>query len=129
MASHGTAVGTGLIQLQMAAAKGGPVGGGAGSGSTSGSPSAYERPSNATTPEQRESVQGKPCVTCGETAPRMNADHIDPLVEEYYRNNGQIDETKMRDVNSVQPQCPTCSNRQGGFLSGFGRAMRRLFGL
>jgi hypothetical protein len=35
----------------------------------------------------------------------------------------------LRDVNSVQPQRPTCSNRQGGFLSGFGRAMRRLFGL
>jgi hypothetical protein len=94
-----------------------------------GDPGTYKRPSNATTPEQRASVQGKPCATCGKDAPRMNADHVDPLVEQHYRNNGQIELTNMRDVSSVQPQCPTCSNRQGGFLSGFGRAMRSLFGL
>src|SRR5262249_43478187 len=31
----------------------------------------YSRPSNATTPAQRQSVQGKPCAKCGATANRM----------------------------------------------------------
>ncbi len=35
---------------------------------------------------------------------------------------------RNRTGESLQPQCPTCSNRQGGFLSGFGRAIRELFG-
>lgn len=90
---------------------------------------AYQRPSGATTPAQRGAVQGKPCVMCGNVKPRMNADHKDPLVMEHYRNNGQIDKQKMRDVESVQSQCPSCSNQQGGFLASFGRAMRKLFGL
>jgi RHS repeat-associated protein len=91
-------------------------------------PGPYKRPSGATTPQQRASVQGKPCVTCGKKEPRMNADHKEPLVEQHYRNNGKVDAKKMRDVESVQPQCPSCSNKQGGFLSGFARAMKKLFG-
>jgi RHS repeat-associated protein len=94
-----------------------------------GGPKAYQRPSNATNDAQRASVQGQPCATCGNTAPRMNADHVQPLVEEFYQNEGQIDLERMKSVEAVQPQCPTCSNRQGGFLAGFARAMKKLFGL
>jgi hypothetical protein len=35
----------------------------------------YKRPSGATTSEQRAAVQGKPCVKCGEAAPKMVAGH------------------------------------------------------
>ncbi len=98
-----------------------------GNASSNGPTGPYKRPTNATTPEQRESVQGKPCATCGkDQGQKNNADHIDPLVEQHYR--GGIDQKKMRDVNSVRPQCQDCSNQQGGFLSGFSRAMRKLFG-
>jgi hypothetical protein len=59
---------------------------------------------------------------------RQVADHIDPLVEQYYRNGGNIDLAQARSVDAVQPQCPTCSARQGGFLRGFSQAMKNLFG-
>jgi RHS repeat-associated protein len=87
----------------------------------------YKRPSNATTQEQRDSVQGKPCSTCGATGQKNNADHIEPLVKEHYRT-GTIDKAKMRSPDSVQPQCPPCSNQQGGFLSNFAKQMKKLFG-
>jgi hypothetical protein len=87
----------------------------------------YSRPSHATTPQQRAAAQGKPCVDCGKTAPRMNANHIDPLIEEHYRQ-GAIDTDKMRSLEAVNPQCPTCSARQGGFLSNFSKSMKRLYG-
>jgi RHS repeat-associated protein len=85
----------------------------------------YKRPNNATTKEQRESVQGKPCATCGATGQKNNADHTDPLVEQHYR--GGIDEDKMRSPGAVQPQCSECSNQQGGYLSQFSKAMKKLF--
>ncbi len=53
----------------------------------------YKRPSNATTPEQRASVQDKPCATCGATGQKNNADHIEPLVVQHYK--GGIDKSKM----------------------------------
>ena len=83
----------------------------------------YKRPSNATTPEQRASVQGKPCVDCGATTPRMNADHKQPLVKEHYET-GSIDTTRMRQTDAVQPQCPTCSSKQGADLSRYSRQQR-----
>ncbi|MCD6011789.1 MAG: hypothetical protein K0Q79_1651 [Flavipsychrobacter sp.] len=83
----------------------------------------YKRPNNATTPAQRASVQGKPCVSCGQTANPMVANHIVPLVEEYY-TTGTIDLTKMRDVKSVNPQCPTCSARQGAELRQYGQEQK-----
>ena len=83
-----------------------------------------KRPSNATTPEQRASVQGKPCVDCGEVAPRMNADHKKPLVKEHYET-GTIDKSRMRETEAVQPQCPTCSNKQGADLSRYSREQRK----
>ena len=101
------------------------------SGVTKGTPDitkAYKRPSGATTKAQRESVQGKPCVDCGVTTSKQVADHKDPLVREYYRT-GTIDKTRMRDVDSVQPQCPTCSARQGAEMSRFSRQMKKEHGL
>jgi hypothetical protein len=88
----------------------------------------YSRPPNATTWQQRASVQGQPCVTCGVVHPRMYANHIDPLVQQYYRT-GTIDTAQMRSLDAVNAQCPTCSARQGGFMAGFSRFMRDLLGL
>jgi hypothetical protein len=88
----------------------------------------YKRPSGATTAEQRASVQGKPCATCGAAdGGKRVADHKEPLVVEHYRTGG-VDKTKMRDVGSVQPQCTTCSARQGGYMSQFSKAMKKFFG-
>jgi RHS repeat-associated protein len=87
----------------------------------------YKRPNNATTQEQRDSVQGKPCATCGATGQKNNADHKDPLVVQHYRD-GKVDKGAMRDPNAVQPQCQNCSNQQGGFLSNFSKQMKKLFG-
>ena len=86
----------------------------------------YKRPNNATTPDQRASVQGKACSTCGANGQKNVADHTNPLVEEYYRN-GTIDQQRMRSPGAVRPQCQNCSNQQGGFLSGFSKAMKKLF--
>src|SRR5262249_45039102 len=41
----------------------------------------YKRPSGATTPQQRASVQGQPCVDCGAVTPKQVADHKTPLVK------------------------------------------------
>lgn len=100
-----------------------------GAGGDAGSPASepYKRPSGATTPQQRESVQGKPCVDCDATTPRQHADHKKPLVEEHYETGG-IDKQRMRSNDAVQPQCPTCSNRQGARLSQYSRQMKRLLG-
>lgn len=80
----------------------------------------YQRPT-ATTREQRRSVQGAPCVTCGKSSGRMHADHKDPLIRQHQR--GPIDVHVARQPEAVQPQCPTCSARQGGQL----RAERQRF--
>jgi hypothetical protein len=88
----------------------------------------YQRPNGATTKAQRESVQGKPCVDCGTTTKRQVADHKEPLVQEYYRS-GTIDQKNMKSIDAVQPQCPTCSAKQGGMLRGFSMEMRRAFGI
>jgi hypothetical protein len=87
----------------------------------------YQRPSNATTPEQRASVQGKPCATCGATGQKNVADHKVPLVVEHY-TTGKINSQNMRSVEAVQPQCKSCSNQQGGYLSNFSKQMKQLFG-
>ena len=89
---------------------------------------AYKRPANATTAAQRASVQGKPCVTCGRTAGKMVADHKKPLVEEYYET-GTIDEGRMRTADAVQPQCPTCSARQGAEKRQYSIEKRKEHGL
>ena len=83
---------------------------------------AYKRPNNATTPAQRASVQGKPCVSCGEAKSKMVADHKTPLVKEHYQT-GTIDKTKMKSTDAVQPQCPTCSAKQGAEMSQYSKEM------
>jgi hypothetical protein len=83
----------------------------------------YERPSGATTAEQRASVQGKPCVECGKVGPKMVANHKKALVEEYYQT-GKIDKMKMRATGSVNSHCPTCSAKSGGRLSHYSKQMK-----
>jgi RHS repeat-associated protein len=84
----------------------------------------YKRPSGATTPAQRASVQGKPCVKCGETTSVQRAGHKEALVKEHYET-GSIDKTRMRSSDAVQPECPTCSNREGADMSRYSREMRK----
>jgi len=50
-----------------------------------------------------------------------------PLVKEYYETGG-IDHAKMRSVESVQPQCPTRSAREGRRLSHYSRQMKKQHG-
>lgn len=88
----------------------------------------YKRPSGATTKAQRESVQNQPCVDCGNIANKQVADHKTPLVKEYYET-GTIDKTKMRSLDAVQPQCPTCSARQGAEMSRYSRQQKKDLGL
>ena len=83
----------------------------------------YQRPSGATTPEQRASVQGKPCSECGQAAPKMYANHKTPLVKEYYQT-GTIDKTRMRSVGAVDGHCPSCSSATGGRLSHYSKQMK-----
>lgn len=75
----------------------------------------YVRPRGISTPAQRASVQGKPCVDCGVLTPRQVADHKLPMSREYWET-GTIDLEYAKSVESVQPQCPTCSARQGADL-------------
>ena len=90
-------------------------------------PGPYVRPSGATTAAQRASVQGLPCVECRAVTPVQVADHIYPLVREWYETGG-INEEFMRSLEAVQPQCPACSASQGGQLSWWSRSMKELFG-
>ncbi|WP_369683649.1 DUF637 domain-containing protein [Pseudomonas gingeri] len=88
----------------------------------------YARPSNAgPTSAQRASVQGEPCVDCGAVTRNQVADHIDPLVVQYYRD-GAVDSQAQRSLEAVQAHCPSCSSSQGGQLGAFGKAMRKYFG-
>jgi filamentous hemagglutinin len=88
----------------------------------------YSRPSGAgPNTAQRATVQGKPCVDCGVVTSNQVADHIDPLVVQYYRD-GAVNVSGQSSVNAVQPHCPSCSASQGGQLGAFGKAMRKFFG-
>jgi RHS repeat-associated protein len=77
---------------------------------------------------QTAAVQGQACVTCGNTAPRMIADHKDALVVEYYRT-GTNDVAHQSSVAAVQPHCPSCSPTQGGQASAFSKCMAGKLGL
>lgn len=103
---------------------GGSVSGMSGGGGARVISAPYQRPSGATTSAQRESVQGQPCVDCGATTSRQFADHKTPLVQEYYQT-GSINKGQMRSIDSVQPQCPACSGRQGADLSRYSRRMKK----
>jgi RHS repeat-associated protein len=79
------------------------------------------------TPEQRASVQGKPCVDCGAVTSNQVADHIEPLVVQHYRT-GSVDVQQQRSIDAVQPHCPACSAAQGGQLGFFAKLMKNYFG-
>lgn len=85
----------------------------------------YKRPSNATTPLQRKSVQDQACVDCGSVGQQNVADHKYPLVKEHYET-GRIDKKRMRSLDAVQPQCPTCSSKQGAQMSAYSRKMKNI---
>jgi hypothetical protein len=91
----------------------------------SGPAAPYKRPDHATTPAQRASVQGKPCVDCKKVGPVQHADHKKPLVEEHYET-GTIDLVNMRSLNAVQPQCSGCSGAQGQRLRLYSIEQRKL---
>ena len=88
----------------------------------------YKRPTGATTPAQRAAVQGQPCVKCGNTTGKQVAGHKKALVEEYYETGG-IDRARMRSLDAVQPECPTCSASEGGRMSHFSKKMKDSLGL
>jgi hypothetical protein len=85
----------------------------------------YSRPNNATTAAQRKSVQGETCVDCGGTSEPMVANHIKPLVQEWYET-GTIDLEKMRSPESVNGQCQTCSSKQGAEMSAYSKRMKAI---
>lgn len=89
----------------------------------------YKRPSNATTPVMRDYAnkigQETGCATCGAKVDKYVADHIKPLVQEHYQT-GTINQTQMRSLNSIQPQCQTCSAQQGGAMSKYSREMKKI---
>ena len=72
-------------------------------------------------------VQGQPCVDCGAITPKQIADHVDPLVVQYYRD-GSVNVGQQSSVDAVQAHCPACSASQGGQLSAFSKAMKQFFG-
>ncbi|CAN7593134.1 DUF6531 domain-containing protein [Variovorax sp. LjRoot175] len=88
----------------------------------------YRRPSGSTTAAQRQSVQGMPCVKCGEQTAGQIAGHKGALVKEYYET-GTIDKERMRSLDAVQSECPTCSAREGADMSRYSREQKRLRGL
>jgi hypothetical protein len=64
-------------------------------------------------------------VDCGQITPKQVADHKTPLVKEHYET-GQIDKARMKEVDAVQPQCPTCSAKQGADMSRYSKSRRKL---
>ncbi|WP_338635036.1 hypothetical protein [Spirobacillus cienkowskii] len=89
----------------------------------------YKRPSNATTQKQRKTVQNQPCVDCGVKSDKMFADHKVPLVKEYYESGGKINLQKMREIDAVQPQCSSCSSKQGAEMSRYSKQKKNELGL
>jgi hypothetical protein len=67
-------------------------------------------------------------VDCGNIANVQVADHKKPLVQEYYET-GTIDKATMRSLDAVQPQCPTCSAKQGAEMSQYSKNKKKELGL
>lgn len=87
----------------------------------------YKRPSHATTPAQRKSAYGKPCAKCGANdGGKRVAGHKEALVKEHHRT-GTIDKVRMRELSAVQPECVTCSAREGAEMAKFSREMNKQF--
>ncbi len=45
---------------------------------------------------------------------------VTPLVKEHYQTE-TIDKVKMRSNDAVQPQCPSCSSKQGAEMSQYSK--------
>ena len=58
------------------------------------------------------------------TTDRQVAGHKKALVEEYYET-GSIDKQRMRSVDAVQSECPTCSAREGASMAKYSREKKR----
>ena len=56
------------------------------------------------------------------------AGHKKVLVEEFYET-GAIDQQRMRRLDAVQPECPTCSAREGADMARFSRQKKEELGL
>lgn len=67
-------------------------------------------------------------MKCGDTPDKNVAGHKKALVEEYYET-GNIDQQRMRSLDAVQPECPTCSAREGADMARFSRQMKKELGL
>lgn len=55
----------------------------------------------------------------------MVADHKTPLVQEHYET-GTINTENMRSLDAVQPQCTTCSAKQGAEMSKYSKEMKAI---
>ena len=84
----------------------------------------YTRPSHATTPAQRASVQGQKCAKCNAPGDKMIAGHKKDLVREYHET-GTIDKDRMRSPSAVQPECSKCSTQGGADASRYSREMNK----
>jgi hypothetical protein len=78
-----------------------------------------------TTRQQRQDARPGQCVDCGAVTGRNHADHKRPMIKEYFSGGGTINPSAARAPDATQSQCPTCSNRQGGVLSGVARRIRQ----
>jgi hypothetical protein len=67
-------------------------------------------------------------VKCGDVPDRNVAGHKKALVEEYYET-GTIDQQRMRSLDAVRPECPTCSAREGAEMQRYSREMKEKLGL
>ncbi|MFF0470805.1 polymorphic toxin-type HINT domain-containing protein [Micromonospora zamorensis] len=74
----------------------------------------YKRPKRATTKAQRKHVnqRGAKCHTCGRTGVRMIADHVVPLVIQWYARAGRLNMKYVRSNAAVKSQCRPCSQAQ-----------------
>jgi hypothetical protein len=52
------------------------------------------------------------------------AGHKYALVKEWYET-GTIDIARMRSLDAVQPECPTCSAQEGAAMANYSKAMRK----
>ena len=90
----------------------------------------YKRPAGATTKRQRMLVNlpGAKCTDCNATGVKMVADHIIPVVVEYYVY-GHFDYVRMRSPQATQPQCERCSNLQSSIARKWSQAQAALLGI
>ena len=69
-------------------------------------------------------MQGKPCVKCGVQTGKRIAGHKKALVKEYYETGG-INKEEMRSLDAAQPECPTCSAKEGAEMSQYSKQQKK----